>query len=160
MVVRVVASGARYPPRVSGCRRSAMRCVGRRSDWRAFLGAEPRAARLTVYEKRVVRNHQVDLTPLFDWWQRQAARNKAAGELDSCRRIAGKGTAYGWLVRGTIEGRTGSQYFLLRNRHDKNWRDYASWKIRCRSWSSKELQNWASPNSRLTTAGNGTLMES
>jgi hypothetical protein len=72
------------------------------------------AANPTVYEQRIIQFHKVDLLPLFDWWdKRQGAR-----PLSTWKHIEGfldRESAYGWLVRGTIEGQNGLQYFLLKN---------------------------------------------
>jgi hypothetical protein len=68
----------------------------------------------TVYERRVINFHQVDLMPLFEWWDRR----KGERPLASWKHVEGtleRETAYGWLVRGTIEGQDGLYYFLLRN---------------------------------------------
>jgi hypothetical protein len=67
-----------------------------------------------VHERRVINYHQVDLMPLFEWWDRR----KGARPLASWKHVEGtleRETAYGWLVRGTIEGKDGLHYFLLRN---------------------------------------------
>jgi hypothetical protein len=67
-----------------------------------------------VYERRVINFHQVDLMPLFEWWDRR----NGARPLASWRHVEGtleRETAYGWLIRGTIEGQDGLYYFLLRN---------------------------------------------
>jgi hypothetical protein len=67
-----------------------------------------------VYERRVINFHQVDLMPLFEWWDRR----KGARPLASWKHVQGtlaRETAYGWLIQGTIEGQDGLRYFLLRN---------------------------------------------
>jgi hypothetical protein len=67
-----------------------------------------------VYERRVINYHQVDLMPLFEWWDRR----KGVRPLSSWKHVEGvmeRETAYGWLIRGTIEGKSGLHYFLLRN---------------------------------------------
>jgi hypothetical protein len=67
-----------------------------------------------VYESRVINYHQVDLMPLFEWWDRR----KGVRPLASWKHVEGtleRETAYGWLIRGTIEGQSGLHYFLLRN---------------------------------------------
>jgi hypothetical protein len=72
-----------------------------------------------VYERRVVNFHQVDLMPLFEWWDRR----KGARPLASWKHVQGtleRETAYGWLIRGTIEGQEGLSYFLLRNPPQKD----------------------------------------
>jgi hypothetical protein len=73
----------------------------------------------TVYERRAVNFHQVDLTPLFEWWDRR----KGERPLASWKHVQGtleRETAYGWLIRGTIEGQDGLHYFLLRNPPQKD----------------------------------------
>jgi hypothetical protein len=68
----------------------------------------------TTYERRVINYHQVDLMPLFEWWDRR----KGVRPLASWKHVQGtleRETAYGWLIRGTIEGKDGLNYFLLRN---------------------------------------------
>ncbi len=68
----------------------------------------------TTYERRVINYHQVDLMPLFEWWDRR----KGDRPLASWKHVEGtleRETGYGWLVRGTIEGNDGLHYFLLRN---------------------------------------------
>ena len=72
-----------------------------------------------VYERRVINFHQVDLMPLFEWWDRR----KGVRPLASWKHVEGtleRETAYGWLIRGTIEGQGGLQYFLLRNPPQKD----------------------------------------
>jgi hypothetical protein len=67
-----------------------------------------------TYERRVINYHEVDLMPLFEWWDRR----KGDRPLASWKQVQGtleRETAYGWLVRGTIEGKDGLHYFLLRN---------------------------------------------
>jgi hypothetical protein len=62
----------------------------------------------------MINYHQVDLMPLFEWWDRR----RGVRPLASWKHVEGaleRETAYGWLVRGTIEGQNGLQYFLLRN---------------------------------------------
>jgi len=67
-----------------------------------------------VYERRVINFQQVDLMRLFEWWDRR----KGVRPLASWKHVEGaleRETAYGWLIRGTIEGQNGLHYFLLRN---------------------------------------------
>jgi hypothetical protein len=72
------------------------------------------SARPTVYEKRVINYQPVDLLPLFVWWENP----KGTRPLTSWKHVEGsleRETMYGWLIRGTIEGQNGLQYFLLKN---------------------------------------------
>ena len=68
----------------------------------------------TVYPKRVINNHTVNLSPLFAWWD-----EKHGGRpLTAWKHLEGvfdQETVQGWLCRGSIEGQSGRQYFLLKN---------------------------------------------
>lgn len=80
----------------------------------ALFGIPSARSTPAVYERRVINYHQVDLMPLFEWWDRR----KGDRPLASWKHLEGtleRETAYGWLVRGTIEGNDGLHYFLLRN---------------------------------------------
>jgi hypothetical protein len=75
------------------------------------------AAAPTVYERRIINNYQVDLMPLFVWWDHRE-HQQGARPLTSWKHLQGaleRETVYGWLVRGSIEGQSGLQYFLLKN---------------------------------------------
>jgi hypothetical protein len=68
----------------------------------------------TVYDKRVINYHTVDLLPLFVWWDHQ----KGVRPLSAWKHLQGildRETPYGWLCRGYIEGQPGLHYFLLKN---------------------------------------------
>jgi hypothetical protein len=72
------------------------------------------SANPAVQARRLIGYQQVDLSPLFYWWEhRQGVR-----PLQAWKHVQGvmeRQSVYGWLVRGKIEGQTGLQYFLLRN---------------------------------------------
>jgi hypothetical protein len=75
------------------------------------------AAAPTVCERRVINNYQVDLTPLFVWWDHRE-HHHGMRPLTSWKHLKGaleRETVYGWLVRGYIEGQSDLQYFLLKN---------------------------------------------
>jgi hypothetical protein len=85
----------------------------------AFFLVQSGRSTPTAYERRVINYHQVDLMPLFEWWDRR----KGVRPLSSWKHVEGmleRETAYGWLIRGTIEGQSGLHYFLLRNPPQKD----------------------------------------
>lgn len=101
------------PPYVGGYKRRCLRVLGVAVISTLFFAQGARSTP-AVYERRVINYHQVDLAPLFEWWDRR----KGVRPLASWIHVEGfleRETAYGWLVRGTIEGQNGLQYFLLRN---------------------------------------------
>jgi len=88
-----------------------------------FLAESARSAAPMVYEVRTINFQRVDLLPLFDWWQRR----RGVRPLSSWKHIEGaldREAAYGWIVRGTIEGRDGMYYLLLRNPPQKELARY------------------------------------
>jgi hypothetical protein len=67
-----------------------------------------------VQSRRLIGYQQVDLSPLFFWWEQQ----KGVRPLQAWKHVQGsleRPTVYGWMVRGSIEGQSGLQYFLLKN---------------------------------------------
>ncbi len=77
----------------------------------------------TVYEKRIISYHTVDLLPLFVWWDHK----QGARPLTRWKHLQGimdRETPYGWLCRGSIEGQPGLQYFLIKNPPKKDLQHY------------------------------------
>jgi len=76
-----------------------------------------------VYERRVINYQPVDLLPLFAWWDKQQGERP----LTSWKHVEGsleRETVYGWLIRGSIDGESGLQYFLLKNPPKKELERY------------------------------------
>jgi hypothetical protein len=91
-----------------------------------LFATETHAAAPAVYHRRVINNHQVDLLPLFAWWDHQEHQH-GMRPLTSWKHIQGmleQETIYGWLVRGSIEGQAGVQYLLLKNPPQKELARY------------------------------------
>ena len=77
----------------------------------------------TVYDKRVINYHTVDLLPLFVWWDHK----HGARPLTAWKHLQGileRQTVYGWLCHGYIEGQSGLQYFLLTHPPSKELERY------------------------------------
>jgi hypothetical protein len=66
------------------------------------------------YPRRTVNYQPIDLMPLLLWWEKP----QGVRPLVSWKHVQGiieRETIYGWVVRGTIEGKPGLQFFLMRN---------------------------------------------
>ena len=84
-----------------------------------FLVASIASANPAVQARRLIGYQQVDLSPLFYWWE----HGKGVRPLQAWKHVQGvmeRQSVYGWLVRGKIEGQSGLQYFLLKNPPTKN----------------------------------------
>ena len=76
-----------------------------------------------VQARRLIGYQQVDLTPLFYWWE----HSQGVRPLQAWKHVQGvldRQSVYGWMVRGKIEGQTGLQYFLVKNPPTKSLARY------------------------------------
>lgn len=88
-----------------------------------LVSASSKGAMPTVYTNRVINYHKVDLSPLFVWWD----GNQGERPLTAWKHLEGiveKEIADGWVCHGLIEGRSGLQYFLLKNPPRKDLTHY------------------------------------
>jgi hypothetical protein len=107
------------------------------------------AAAPAVYERRVINNYPVDLMPLFVWWDHQ---HGGVRPLTSWKHVQGaleRETMYGWLVRGTIEGQSGLQYFLLKNPPRKELAKYRE--LEAQLPKLEQARATTLPNTKLPT---------
>ena len=66
------------------------------------------------YPKRKIGNYFVDLTPLITWWQAP----HGIRPLTSWKHVQGifeQEVGLGWMIRGKIEGISGTQVFIVKN---------------------------------------------
>ena len=109
------------------------------------------------YPRRTVNYQPIDLMPLLLWWEKP----QGVRPLVSWKHVQGiieRETIYGWVVRGTIEGKPGLQFFLMRNPPEERNRPIAGIGSNApKSCRTKEPQPWQSPNCQPTKAGPMTL---